>query len=220
MSVNRHGQPAGGEGLERGVVGLSLALLIGVTIGTATSIGQAHLNLPWSSLVNSASPWLLGGFFAGALQQRRRTGIAAGLLACVSEVVAYYAVTEVRGYPASNGEIAFWIVTAVIGGPLFGWGGWAWRHGPARLRPLGACLVGATFLAEAIGTYDLRLHYHSTVILYLLIGVALTVLVTLTSGALRRHPTAITTSTLAAFIVGLLVYWLGLSVLAGSSFSA
>jgi hypothetical protein len=220
MADDWNDRPAGEKEFKRGVVGWSLALLIGIAIGAGTSIGQAHLNLPWSSLVNSASPWLLGGFLAGALQQRIRTGIAAGLLACVSEVVAYYAVTEARGYAASNGEIAFWVVSALIGGPLFGWGGWAWRHGAAQFRPLGAGLAGGTFLAEAIGTYDLRLHYHSTVILYLLIGAALTVVVTLTSGAVRRHPTAMVASTVGAFIVGLVIYWLGLSVLAGSSFSA
>jgi hypothetical protein len=210
----------GGVGFRRHVLPLLLALLIGVAIGAATSVGQAHLSLPWSSLVNSASPWLLGGFVAGAIQQRQRTGIAAGLLACVTEVVAYYAVTQARGYPARGSEVAFWVVTALIGGPLFGWGGWAWRRGPARLRPVGAGLAGATFLAEAVGTYDLRLHYESTVILYLLVGVALTVAVALTSATVRRRPAALAASTVVFSIVGVLVYWLGLTAVAGSSFSA
>jgi hypothetical protein len=48
-------------------VRLLAAATIGIVIGALTSFGQAHLNLPWSALVNSASPWLLGGFAAGAL---------------------------------------------------------------------------------------------------------------------------------------------------------
>jgi hypothetical protein len=49
---------------------------IGIAIGAATALAQPHLGPPWSALVNSASPWLLGGFAAGALAGGPVSGLA------------------------------------------------------------------------------------------------------------------------------------------------
>ena len=199
------------RGHESTVGRLLAAAAIGVAIGAATSFGQAYLNLPWSALVNSASPWLLGGFAAGALQGARARGILAGLGACVLEVVSYYVVTAARGYSGSSSEIVFWIVCALVGGPLFGWSGWAWRSGPEQLRAWGA-LLAATWLAEAIGTYQLRLGYHSAAVLFLVIGLALFVGL-LAVRALRRHLAVTAAITVAATVVGFLIYWRALDLI-------
>jgi hypothetical protein len=199
---------------------LATAAVFGIVVGSVTSFAQAHLDLPWSALANSASPWLLGGFVAGALQTRRIPAVVAGLGTCVLEVVGYYVTAAARGYPVNRGEIVFWVVAAVFGGPLFGWAGWAWRRGTDLLRPWGAGLAPATFFAEAIGTYELRLHYQSTVVLYVVIGLVLLAAVTLTSRAVRDRPLVVITSTMAAALVGIVVYWQLLSVVAGAHFSA
>lgn len=191
---------------------LSAAAVIGIVIGTLTSFGQAHLDSPWSALVNAASPWLLGGFAAGALQTTRLRGILAGLGACLLEVAAYYAVTGARGFAAAGSELIFWTACALIGGPLFGWSGWAWWSGPDRLKPWGA-LLGATWLAEAIGSYQLRLGYHSSAILFFVIGVALLAAMVLTSHALRRRLAATAAITVVAGLAGTLLYWQALDVL-------
>jgi hypothetical protein len=196
------------------------AVVIGVVVGSATSFAQARLNLPWLALANSASPWLLGGFVAGALQTRRTAAVVAGLGTCVLEVVGYYVTAAARGYPVNRGEIVFWVVCAVFGGPLFGWAGWAWWRAADRLSPLGAGLAPATFLAEAIGTYELRLHYQSTVVLYVAIGLALLAVVTLSSRAVRERPVRMITATAVAALVGIAIYWRLLSVIAGVHFSA
>jgi hypothetical protein len=200
-------------------VRLLAAAAIGIVIGALTSFGQAQLELPWSALVNSASPWLLGSFAAGALQAGHRRGVLAGLGACVLEVVAYYVVTAARGYGVSQSEITFWVVCALVGGPLFGWSGWAWRSGPERARPWGAALLAATWLAEGIGSYQLRLGYQSAAILFLLIGFALLVVVVLASQSLRRRLAATTGITVLAGLVGILFFWQVLDALIGSSLS-
>jgi Family of unknown function (DUF6518) len=200
-------------------VRLVAAAAIGILIGTLTSFGQAHLELPWLALVNSASPWLLGSFAAGALQPSRNLGVLAGLGACVLEVVAYYMVTAARGYGVSQSEIIFWVVCALVGGPLFGWSGWAWRSGPERVRPWGGALLAATWLAEGIGSYLLRLGYHSAAVLFLLIGFALLVVVVLVSQSLRRRLAATAGITVLAGLVGVVIYWQGLDALTGSSLS-
>jgi len=199
---------------------LVAALAVGAVIGVVTSFGQARLDVPWSALVNSASPWLLGGFVAGVLQRRPAGGAVAGLAACVLEVIAYYVTAHLRGYPTSDATIVFWVVCAVVGGPFFGWAGWAWARGPRRLRPWAASLVPATFLAEAVGSYGLRLHDHSTVLLFVVVGLGLGVLVTALSGPVRRSPVSLLAATAVAFVVGVAVYWQLLTVLAGGGFSA
>jgi hypothetical protein len=198
---------------------LLAAAAIGIVIGALTSLGQAHLDLPWSALVNSASPWLLGGFAAGALQIGSRRGILAGLGACVLEVVAYYVVSAARGYAVSRSEIIFWIACALVGGPLFGWSGWAWRSGPERLRPWGGALLAATWLAEAIGSYQLRLGYHSAAILFLVIGLALLAVIVLSSQVVRRRLAATAGITVLTGLVGVVIYWQVLDMVVGSSLS-
>jgi hypothetical protein len=171
------------------------------------------------ALVNSASPWLLGGFAAGVLQASSSRGVLAGLGACMLEVVAYYVVTAARGYAVSHSEILFWVVCALVGGPLFGWSGWAWRSGPERLRPWGGALLAATWLAEAIGTYQLRLGYRSAAILFLVIGFVLLAVIVLASQPLR-HRLAVTTGiAVLTGLVGVVVYWQVLAALTGSSAS-
>lgn len=161
-------------------VPLAVGVLIGAVIGAATAVVQPHLGLPWSSLVNSASPWLLGGFAAGALAGRRGPAVGAGLLACVVEVQAYYSTATAISMPVDRHLTAFWLACAVVGGPVAGLAGWGWRRGTGRVRAYGAAFPAGTFFAEAVGAYGLRLHYHPAVALFGLIGVALL-------GLLIRH---------------------------------
>jgi hypothetical protein len=177
MQPLRYGRCARPGTGTRAVARLGAGLAIGAVIGVATSFAQARLPMPWDALANSASPWLAGGFAAGALQSRRGTAVAAGLSACVIEVLGYYATSMARGFPASLAYIVFWAVCALVGGPLFGLAGWAWRRETGRPRVIGAAFLPGTFIAEGIGTYLLRVHYTSNAVLYLVIGAALLVVV-------------------------------------------
>lgn len=164
-----------------------LAGLVGVLIGVATFVGQAHLEAPWDVLVNSASPWLCGGFLAGALQRHRRAGALAGLGACVVEVGAFYFVAFARGAGADGRVVVFWTICALAGGPLFGWAGWAWRHAPGTTGAWASTFPAASFLGEAIGGYVLRFPHVAEAALYGCIGAALFALVAL---PLRRPVTS------------------------------
>jgi hypothetical protein len=195
---------------------LAGAALVGVVLGTATSFAQAWLNGNWQALANSASPWLLGAFVAGAIQTQRVRAIWAGLGACFLEVAAYYIVTAVRGYAVSHSEILFWSVCAVLGGPLFGCG-WAWRRANVQLRPVGAAFLPATFIAEAIGTYAIRLNYHQDAAMFGLIGLVILAAMLATLTRLRSR---IMLATAGLAVVDIGVYWLGLNVMAGAAFGA
>jgi hypothetical protein len=196
----------------RAVARLGAAIAVGAAIGVATSFAQARLPLHWAALANSASPWLTGAFAVGALQGRRVTAVTAGLSACVLEVFAYYLTSMARGFPASHGYIFFWTLCALVGGPLFGLAGWAWRRETGRARAIGAAFLPGTFLAEALGTYLLRLHYASDAVLYLAIGAVLLVVL---ACPVRRLDLLVWTG--AVTVAGLLVFGPVLEAITGTT---
>jgi Family of unknown function (DUF6518) len=191
---------------------LAAAALIGIAIGGATAVWQPHLSPPWSALVNSASPWLLGGFAAGALATRLRLAVAAGLSACAVMVAAYYATAAAIDLPVARYLGAFWLACALAGGPVSGLAGWAWRRGTGRARAYGAAFPPGTFIAEAIGAYGFRLHYQPAAALFLLIGAVLLCLL------IRRVPPAGFVAWTVVFVVaGALVYGPLLDAVVGTS---
>jgi hypothetical protein len=151
-------------------------------MGIATSVLQARLDEPWSSLVNAASPWLAAAFVAGTLWRRVSLAAFAGVIACLLELVGYYVTATARGHSASRTELAFWGICAVVGGPVLGVAGWLWWRGPGRLQGLGPALLAAAFVSEAAISYGWRLHYLSSAVLFASLGVAVIALL-----GLRRH---------------------------------
>jgi hypothetical protein len=157
-------------------VRIAAVVLVGVLVGAVTDVLQKYLDTPWSSLANAASPWLAPAFAVGALQRRNWGAALAGLMTCVFELAGYYVASAVRGYYASDGGHAillFWTGCALVGGPVFGVAGRLWWQASGRFRGLGAAVLGAAFLAEAVVSYGYRLHYTSSAILFAAIGVAL-----------------------------------------------
>jgi hypothetical protein len=179
-------------------------VVIGVVIGGATAVVQPWVTQPWSSLVNSSSPWLLGGFVAGALsaRRRRRAAVAAGLAVCLAEVAAYYVTTTFAQIPVTHSYIAFWVACAVTGGPVSGWAGWAWRRGTGRGGAAGQAFPAGTFIAEGIGAYWLRLHDRPAVEIFLGIGVLLFALVAWRTTAWRTTAWRTTACWTVIFVVG------------------
>ena len=193
-------------------IGVLIGVLIGALIGAATAVVQPHLGLPWSPLANSASPWLLGGFVAGALARRQGPAVAAGLLACVVEVRAYYSTATAMAIPVDHHLVPFWLICAAVGGPVAGLAGWGWRQGTGPLRAYGTAFPAGTFIAEAVGAYGLRLHYHPAAALFGLIGVALLFL------QIRHAPWPDILTWTAAFVVaGAIVYGPLLDVVVGTA---
>jgi Family of unknown function (DUF6518) len=191
---------------------VAAGLLIGAVIGGGTAIVQPWVREPWSALVNSSSPWLLGGFVAGALsaRQRKRAAVVAGLAVCLAEVGAYYAVATAGHIPVTHSYVIFWIACALTGGPVSGWAGWAWRRGTGRGSAAGPAFPAGTFIAEGIGAYGLRLHYQPAVVIFVVIGVLLFALVAWRTGQRRVYAWTV------VFVVGgALVYGPVLSAVVG-----
>jgi hypothetical protein len=151
----------------------SLAVVMfGLAMGALTAVLQAHLNHPWSSLVNAASPWVAPAVAVGHMWRRVSFAALAGTAVCLLELLGYSATDTARGYATSHSELVFWGLAALVGGPVFGAAGWAMKWGPTRLRGLGASALPAAFIAEAVVSYAWRLHYWSSAILFVAVGVA------------------------------------------------
>lgn len=153
------------------------APLLGLAAGVLTSYAQGWLPAPWAALANSASPWLVVAFLVGCLQRSLPAAAVLGALTCLGEVAGYYGASAARDFGISDNWVAFWVVCALVGGPVFGACGQLARGSGSRAAAaVGAAAPAATFLGEGIGSYWLRLGYHQDAALYVALGVAAAVL--------------------------------------------
>ncbi|GGC17110.1 DUF6518 family protein [Cellulomonas carbonis] len=163
-----------------------LASSAGLGVGGLTSLGQTLLgSTAFAGLGNAVSPWLVLPFAVGALARRDGHASAAGLLACVAQVFGYYLVAHLRGFGVSNAFLIIWAVAGVLGGPLFGWAGRAWRTATGRVRGLGPALLVGCWVSEAIVTYLVVLRYGSEAAVFGAVAAVLTVLLGVAGRQLR-----------------------------------
>jgi hypothetical protein len=159
-------------------VAATLALAAGLAIGALTSFGQGHLDGALNAFVNSASAWLVAPFLLGTRMRTWGGAAAVGFLVCLSQLVGYAATSELRGFTYGGAIVVFWAVCAVVGGPVFGAAGRAWRTGTGDLRGLGGGVLASAFLAEGLWIYLHELHYYATAALWIGIGLVLALAMT------------------------------------------
>lgn len=127
-----------------------VVVVVGLGTGVVTQVLQSVLPTGWSQAANAISPWLLVAFLVGAIMPDRSSAVLAGAGTLVLALVGYYAATTIRyGIGGSTSALVFWGLGAVVGGPLFGFAGHAWRKGEHLQRAIAIGLLAAAFLAEA-----------------------------------------------------------------------
>ena len=127
-----------------------LVLVVGLGTGIVTQVLQSVLPTGWSQAANAISPWLLVAFLVGSVMPDRTSAVVAGVAKRALALVGYYATTTVRyGIGGGTNALIFWGLGAIVGGPVFGLGGHAWRAGDHRSRAIALGLLAAAFLAEA-----------------------------------------------------------------------
>jgi hypothetical protein len=126
-------------------------IALGLALGGVTQVLQGVLTGPLSMLANGLSPWLIAAFATGAGMPTRRWAAASGPILLFAALAGYYALVQLRfGYGGSSKSWLIWGGAAVVAGPIFGTGGWAWRRGDRPLlRGAAAGLVGGLLLMEA-----------------------------------------------------------------------
>jgi len=140
-----------------------LGALTGLALGALTRWVD---NLPdgWRSLALIGAPWLGLAFLLGAFAvlwgARSRVAAVVGAVATVGAVLGYYGYMRIVEHEANAYYLAhyltFWLVPALLGGPLFGAAGAVWRggHGPIKAGAVG--LLSAVCVGEG-GWETLRL---------------------------------------------------------------
>ena len=134
-----------------------LIAVSGLATGILTQFGQSILPDGWSQAANAITPWLIVAFLVGSRMPDRPWAAGAGAATLVLAMVGYYAMTELRyGIGGGTSSLIFWGLGAVVGGPVFGIAGLAWRAGPDRERVVAIGLVAAVAIVEGL--------YHAVVL--------------------------------------------------------
>jgi hypothetical protein len=125
-----------------------LMVLAGLAIGALTVFGQSILPGSWNHFANSGAIWLLPAFLIGSIMPSYRWASPAGVVTLFGALTGYTLTAGALGYPYTLSAFAFWGVIGVIGGPIFGAAGYAWRSQDIRQRVIGLGLLGGVFVAE------------------------------------------------------------------------
>jgi hypothetical protein len=133
---------------------LLLVAVLGLFGGLLSAFGQQWLPDNAASLANSVGSWGLVAFVLALLPRRQQSAAFAGGLALASLVTGYYMTNQLRGYPASSRTVLFWLVAAVVAGPLLGLAAHWLRHNRRPHASIGAGLVSGMLIGE--GIYGLR----------------------------------------------------------------
>jgi hypothetical protein len=126
-------------------------LVTGLAIGALSVIPYEGTSGPMHLLGNSAAVWLLAAFGCGTVAGSWRRGSLAGTVVLLSVVAGFYLLMQLL-YPRDDfvRPALFWLLTAAIGGPVYGALGAVWRGGADAARGVSAAAAGAAFLAEAL----------------------------------------------------------------------
>lgn len=132
---------------------LTPAILVGLALGVVSRVADIQSGAVLAWLGQLGGLWLVVAFAFGSVSQRLREGAVVGLLALVGGLVGYYSFMHFAGGEANVAYLKStalpWLVPAVLGGPLLGACGTAWRRRNGRSKGLGLAVLASGLVAEA-----------------------------------------------------------------------
>ena len=198
-----------GESLARGIggrvvaAGTLLVVVAALGLGALTDLGQSWLPQSTASLANSGGSWAAVAFVLALLATGTGRAMLWGLLGLAGLVGGYYATAILRDVAESPGSIRFWMLAAVIAGPLLGLAASWVRRGSPVAAALGAGAAAGLLGGESV--YGLTAIAGSTSSLYWTIQLAVAVVLLIALDAWRvREPAPVVLSMVTAGVVGAL----------------
>src|SRR6201995_5895972 len=183
--------------------GTLLVVVIALGLGALTDLGQAWLPESTASLANSGGSWAAVAFVLALLATGTGRAVLWGLLGLAGLVGGYYTTAILRHVAESPGSIRFWMLAAVIAGPLLGLAASWVRRGSRVAAALGAGAAAGLLGGESY--YGLTAIAGSTSSLYWTIQLAIAVALLIALDAWRvREPAPIILSVVTAGVVGAL----------------
>src|SRR6201992_2914697 len=185
--------------------GTLLVVVIGLGLGALTGLGQAWLPQSSASLANSGASWAAVAFVLALFATGTGRAILWGLLGLAGLAGGYYLTATSRHVPKSPTSIRFWMLAAVIIGPLLGLAASWVRRGSPLTAALGTRPAAGLVGGESV--YGLTAIAGRTSSRYLDIQLAVAVVLLIALDAWRvREPAPIVLSVVTAGVVGALTY--------------
>jgi Family of unknown function (DUF6518) len=183
--------------------GTLLVLVVALGLGALTDLGQAWLPQTSASLANSGASWAAVAFVLALFATGTGRAALWGLLGLAGLVGGYYLAAISRHVPESPASIRFWMLAAVIVGPLLGVAASWVRRGSPITAALGAGAAAGLLGGESV--YGLTVIAGSTSSLYWAIQLAVAIVLLVTLNAWRvREPAPVVLSVVTAAVVGTL----------------
>lgn len=156
-----------------------VSLMIGIAVGMLTVVGQKFLPDSVNNFANSGAVWLVPAFLISYYRKfPKLDSIVSSMVSLLGCVVGYYAFEPVinrHGFYLNRGMF-MWIVMSLVGGTIFGFGGWLANNSEKMWKYLGKNLLSAVFICESVSKFihfeDYR-HLLPSMILSVAIGVIL-----------------------------------------------
>jgi hypothetical protein len=160
---------------------LLICLVIGLIIGGLTLLLQSLLPSSVIQIANSGAVWSVVAFIIGRRTSSRSRAMLGGLIALIGEVLGYYTVSYFANLmdimPSTLAVVGYWLVIALVAGPVFGWAGYVSVHRDRLVQRVGMAAMAAAFIGE--GLYLLTiLSTPNTTILWIIIAIVITLMLT------------------------------------------
>lgn len=157
----------------------SIAMFLGIVVGTLTVVGQKYLSIQFNFLANSGAIWLIPAFlisYYGKLSKGHSVAVCVVCLLCC--VYGYYGFEAVmnRHSVTINFYTMIWTACAFVGGLIGGLGAYLANNGIGFWRLCGLNLLPSVFLAEGITKMihiSAYMHMLPAVIMITAIGIGL-----------------------------------------------
>src|SRR6201986_4027096 len=177
--------------------GALLVLVVALGLGALTDLGQAWLPESSASLVNSGGSWAAVAFVLALLATGTGRAVLWGLLGLAGLGGGYYATAILRHVSESPASIRFWMLAAVIVGPLLGLAASWVRRGSPVTAALGAGAAAGLLGGESI--YGLTAIAGSTSGVYWTVQLAVAIALLIALDAWRvREPAPVVLSVVTA----------------------
>ena len=135
----------------RAIGAILLVLCASAATGALTPFGETHLPGSINAAANSSGPWAIVAF--ASVYFGRARGLFAAILGAASFVtmdLLFFVVFDARGGYYQHSYLAFWLLVAVLVGPLVGFCA-SWLHAPGMLlRAVGIAAPSSVLIGEGI----------------------------------------------------------------------
>ena len=128
-----------------------ISIAIGTIVGVTTVLGQRVLSANWNWIADSGTVWLIPAFFVASLASTKVKAAVLCTITLLSTVLGYYGYSMlIQNVSHSMFYILVWVMTAIVGGIIFGIASFLWSIDRTWKHRFGSALIGGVFITEGL----------------------------------------------------------------------